>query len=121
MESNDVIDLSVIEELRQLDAGTPAGLLKGLIDLFTLHTPPSLREMTEALELGNFKRVREVAHTLKSSSGNLGARQFSIICAEIEKTVLERGPKLSEKLHELVPNLQELYMPTATALEKCRS
>ncbi|MBL8197180.1 MAG: Hpt domain-containing protein, partial [Blastocatellia bacterium] len=41
--------------------------------------------LRNALQQSDFVEVRRVAHTLKGSSGSLGANQMMKICAEIEQ------------------------------------
>ncbi len=59
-----------------------------VIDIFLSNTPPSLEDMTAALISRDWKRVNVVAHTLKSSSGNMGALTFSDLLAHMENMAM---------------------------------
>jgi HPt (histidine-containing phosphotransfer) domain-containing protein len=73
----------VIQELRSLDAGAP-GLLKELIDLFLREAGVHLAGLRTALEKRDARALERSAHTLKGSSGNLGAMAMARICGELQ-------------------------------------
>ncbi|MEM7515384.1 MAG: Hpt domain-containing protein [Planctomycetota bacterium] len=79
-----VIDLSVIEMLRELGGDDDPGLVVELIDLFLADAPSRIEEIQTGLRTGDFELLERAAHTLKSSSANLGARELSQICLELE-------------------------------------
>lgn len=79
------IDLSVIESLLQIQVPGEPNLLLELIDMFVKDAPKKLDILRNALQQSDFVEVRRVAHTLKGSSGSLGANQMMKICAEIEQ------------------------------------
>ena len=59
-----------------------------VIDIYLVNTPPSLEDMASALHSRDWKRVNVVAHTLKSSSGNMGALTFSDLLAHMENMAM---------------------------------
>jgi CheY-like chemotaxis protein len=79
------IDLSVVESLLQIQVPGEPNLLLELIDMFVKDTPKKLDSLRNALQQSDFVEVRRVAHTLKGSSGSLGANQMMKICAEMEQ------------------------------------
>jgi two-component system sensor histidine kinase/response regulator len=82
--SDQVIDLSVIEELRQLD--TPEGdLLKELVQLYLESSPEKVNAIVTSAQSGDLAALRAASHSLKSSSGNLGARHLSDLCQQFEE------------------------------------
>lgn len=80
-----VIDMRVIAELRELGGDEDPGLLAELIDLFLRDAPERLQEVQTGLATGEIKLVERAAHTLKSSSANIGAKRLSVICRRIEE------------------------------------
>jgi HPt (histidine-containing phosphotransfer) domain-containing protein len=82
---NSVIDMSVIADLRELGGADDPGLLSELIDLFLNDAPARLRDVENGLASGEIKLVERAAHTLKSSSANIGALNLSAICKRIEE------------------------------------
>jgi PAS domain S-box-containing protein len=77
------VDATVLAELRQLDE--TGMVLSTLIAFFLRQTPQWLEQMQEALRRGDSEQVSEVAHSLKGSSGNLGATIMERLCADIHK------------------------------------
>lgn len=78
------INLKVIEELRSLQSPSSPNFLRELIDLFLQEAEghvTKLRSTAEAKDAQGFERA---AHTLKGSSGNLGALALSKMCAELQ-------------------------------------
>jgi HPt (histidine-containing phosphotransfer) domain-containing protein len=93
------LDSAVVETLREL--GGPE-MISELSQMFFEDTSSSLAALKEAAESGDAPTVRRVAHTLKGSSGNMGAKRMAALCAELEGVGvsgdLARGPKLIEQL-----------------------
>jgi len=79
-----VLDLAVIDGLRELGGEEDPQLLFELIELFLEDAPARLAEMEEALDTQNLDGMRRAAHTLKSSSANMGAVTFSQLCRDLE-------------------------------------
>jgi signal transduction histidine kinase/HPt (histidine-containing phosphotransfer) domain-containing protein len=64
--------------------GGDAGFVREMIDLFLSQTPGNLDAMRAGLRAGDLLAVARAAHSTKSSSGYLGARQLSALCALVE-------------------------------------
>jgi CheY-like chemotaxis protein len=91
-----VLDPALIEDLRQLDAT----LVRELGELFLKSAPRSIAGMREQAGRGAWDEIRRAAHSLKSSSGNLGLKRFSGVCTRIEEST-ETGAALYAALAEL--------------------
>jgi signal transduction histidine kinase/DNA-binding response OmpR family regulator len=121
METNDedtafpqkVLDMDVIQSLRELGGADDPGLVAELIDLFLQDAPARMDEVDEGLAAGDFQLLERAAHTLKSSSANIGALGLSGICFEIEKKARE---SCSEGLEPLVTASRETYALVERAL-----
>jgi PAS domain S-box-containing protein len=81
----EVLDQNVLDELRKLEADGAPDLLADLIGLFQQETPPLLDSIRDAVATGNADKLRAAAHTLKGSSGSLGARGLAALCADLER------------------------------------
>jgi len=56
-----------------------------IIDIFLVETPRALQEMGRALDSRDWKTLYRQAHTIKTSSWNLGAQRLSGLCSDLEK------------------------------------
>lgn len=81
--SETVLDPVQLQELRQLD-GT-GSLFTTLIDHFLRQVPDALDAIHQALLRGDASEVARVAHDLRGSSSNFGARQMVSLCREIQE------------------------------------
>src|SRR4051812_12314050 len=107
--SESPIDLNVLDTLRQLDKPGTVGLVEELSSLFLTDTPKRILKMENALRNGDFNTVRTEAHSLKSSSGNLGANQFSKLCKQIENLVITNHlDELTPFIASLVPEFERV-------------
>ncbi|HET7272842.1 MAG TPA: response regulator, partial [Rubrobacter sp.] len=80
-QTEDPLDSAVIEGLREL--GDPE-MLQELGEMFFDDANSALRALREALQGNDAHSVEAVAHTLKGSSGNMGAKRMSSLCAQLE-------------------------------------
>lgn len=78
------INAKVIADLRALEDGGAPGLLRELIDLFLREAEAHLAKLRAALASREAQPFERSAHTLKGSSGNLGALTMSRICGELQ-------------------------------------
>jgi HPt (histidine-containing phosphotransfer) domain-containing protein len=65
------------------EAGVPA-VFRELVNVFLHETPDRLATLRQAVVAGDRRTMKFVAHTLKGTSGYLGARGLSQICLELE-------------------------------------
>ncbi|RMG45226.1 MAG: PAS domain S-box protein [Acidobacteria bacterium] len=80
------LDPEVLDALRALqDDDDDVNLLSELAELFLTDVPSHLARIRQAAERGDARALERAAHTLKSSSANLGARRLSALCFELEK------------------------------------
>lgn len=78
------LDITVLNSLRALQHRDNTDLLGRLIQLYMRNTPPLLETLRQAVTRGDAPTVHKAAHSLKSSSGNLGALTLSTLCRELE-------------------------------------
>ena len=75
-----VLDQSVLDELFEI-AGDETG---AIIAMFLDETPKLVEQLQQAAAAADNERIREIAHSLKSSSGNVGAQALSDAARRIE-------------------------------------
>ncbi len=102
-----VIDPSVLVGLRGLrEAGEPDPLAE-LIDLFFRDTPARIEKMKDAIARSDGQALKEVAHSLKGSSNNIGARRLARLCADLERLAREGRLPESDRLFAKVTDEYE--------------
>lgn len=105
-----VIDPDAIERLEEW--GGP-DLVRKMIRLFLENAPERLGLIRGGLDSGELELAERGAHSLKSSSGNVGARNLHLVCAEMERLASEEE---EEGMWDLLPRLEEIYERSISAL-----
>ena len=82
-----ILDHTVLDQLRELQEVGEMDILAELADLFFEDTPARLAVLRGASEVGDAETVRQTAHALKGSCGNLGIRKM----AETARLLEEAG------------------------------
>jgi two-component system sensor histidine kinase/response regulator len=80
----EVLDPSTLETLRKLRRDGQPDLLAQVIRLYLADSPRLVEAVRTAVAASEAPALAKVAHTLKSSSGNIGARRFSTLCAQLQ-------------------------------------
>jgi signal transduction histidine kinase/DNA-binding response OmpR family regulator len=100
----DPLDRSVLAGLSELQEEGEPDILNELIELFLTDVPPQLVALREAVDAGDAHSVERIAHTLKGSSGNMGAMGMAALCAVLQDVgasgELSRAPEVLEQLEE---------------------
>ncbi len=100
-ETEGPLNRAVIENLLELGG---SGMLSELAAMFFDDANSGLSAMREAIGGGNAQPVERIAHTLKGSSGSMGAEKMARICAELQEVSgggdLSRAPTLLGRLEE---------------------
>ncbi len=84
-----VLDIDVLMELRTLSEATGRDILGKSVRLFLQQAPEDVAELRRAASQIDLEAIRIVAHSLKSSSANLGATGFSELCHRLEDSARE--------------------------------
>ena len=85
-----VLDMSVIERIREMEQRGAARLLERLIETYTSTATKLMADAELALAHRDPVMVRHAVHTLKSSSANVGATRCRSALAAIEVHARER-------------------------------
>jgi PAS domain S-box-containing protein len=108
-----LLDHDVIDRLFELSTGDEANFANEIIDDYIRDTPPVFAKMKECMAAGDPDKLHKLAHSIKGSSGVLGAVAVAGLCATLEA----RGRSGSlEGAAELIAKIEETYGRTATAL-----
>ena len=83
-DSVEIIDLSVLEQLKYLSKETGRDVLNRSVNNFIHQASENSSELKQALDSGDLEKLRLIAHSMKSASANLGAKILSPYFAELE-------------------------------------
>jgi HPt (histidine-containing phosphotransfer) domain-containing protein len=83
-DSDLVLDPAVVQSLKELGGEEEPELFAELVEMFLGDTPPRLASLVGAIQSADSQTLEKVAHALKSSCGNLGARRLAKLCQGIE-------------------------------------
>lgn len=107
-EPRPVVDMAALERLTRLGG---AKLLRDMTELFLTHGRERLDALLAAASAGDAPGVERAAHSLKSSAGNLGARQLQHTAESLEAIAFNGMLD-----HELVKRLAAEYEASADVL-----
>jgi two-component system, sensor histidine kinase and response regulator len=100
-EAEDPLDRRVIHNLHELGGSE---MLSELAELFQKDAGAAVEALKGAVVEGDAQTVERAAHTLKGSSGNMGAREIARLCAQLQEVGasgdLKRAPRLIAQLED---------------------
>ncbi|MFO1424594.1 MAG: response regulator [Candidatus Competibacteraceae bacterium] len=105
---------SALDQIRALQRPGAPDLLGKIIGLYLESSPKLLRQMREAVTAEDGEALRQAAHSLKSSSANLGATQLAAVCKELEQRGRDR--RWANSI-ELLRQLEIRYQHARDALD----
>lgn len=107
------LDMEAVGELLSLCDDGDTSLLVELIDMFLSDGPGRVDAVVEGARTADFETVEKAAHSLKGSSGNLGATELMELANEVQIACRELD---DESVRELAPQLAAIYQATESAL-----
>lgn len=107
------LDRAALNSIRSLQEEGEPDVLETVVIAYLEDSPKLLASMKEALESQNGTVLVRAAHTLKSTSANLGAASLSALCKDLE-TMSRAG--ISDKTEELIQVIEREYLHVKTAL-----
>ena len=112
--SEPALDPSVIESLRELTPPGEPDVLKEVLQLFLDDVPARISRLRSAWEAGNLVEVQRTAHSLKGSSGNIGATQLFEVCRLLDEQGKAGDPS---QIPALVASLDVEYARVAAEIK----
>ncbi|GAB4477825.1 MAG: hypothetical protein OHK0044_24410 [Burkholderiaceae bacterium] len=110
----DVLDMTVIERIRDMERRGAARLLERLIETYLATAAKLVADTERALAHEDAAALRLALHTLKSSSANLGATRLARRCAEME--ALARAGRVTAARQDW-PAVRDEYRCVVRALQ----
>lgn len=100
--NEDIIDLKDVLERVQDDKE----LLLELFDIFQEDFVNKRKALSEAVAGGNIAKVKEVAHSMKGSSGNISAKSMYATCLQLEQLAKSNS---TDGMQDLVKNIDAQF------------
>ena len=114
-EITDILDLNIIQNLKDLGGDNDNSFFKELIELYFDQAPGLLDDIKNAANSKNPLKMSQSAHALKGASLNIGAIKFSEVC----KTLEFKGKNNNlENIDALLTELDESFVITSEELRK---
>jgi CheY-like chemotaxis protein len=107
--SESLLDANILNSLREIDA------LEEVIEIYLTESPKLLQKMTEAIEQGDPAKLRDAAHSLKSTSGAIGANTLAQLNQTLEQ--MTRAGNTAEA-PALIAKIETEYRLVKAALEQ---
>ncbi len=114
--STNVLDNNAYEILRSMLGAGADFLIDDLLVTYLEETPKLIHDLHHGQQTGNAAAVRMAAHSIKSSSANLGATAFSHLCDQIEEQARE-----GELALELISKVDAKYALVDQAMRALRA
>jgi two-component system, sensor histidine kinase and response regulator len=83
----DVLDRQVLSQLRELENADDPHLVSRVLKLYLDESPKLLEKLKQAVQQNEMREIELMAHTLKSSSANIGATALAGLCSEIHAAI----------------------------------
>jgi HPt (histidine-containing phosphotransfer) domain-containing protein len=112
MTEDSSIDQAALERLRRLDRG--GTLVRDMIALYLDYAPTLIAAALQGEQAGNLEAIERAAHSLKSSSANLGAHRIHDLAQRIELLAQQENLAL---VSPLVRELAAAFEPVKNHLE----
>ena len=120
-ESEPALDPRALDAIRALNPARADLLVSRVVDAFLRSAPEQVAALARAAAVGDAEALRREAHSLKSSSANLGALRLAALAREIEARGRERrlgdGALLCEQAARELERVREALARVAVAAE----
>jgi len=103
------INQGALDAIRALSADQGEALLQRVLSAFVDDTPAQLHSLREAVDSDDTSVMRKAAHSLKSSSANVGADALARLCKQMEQLGrAERTDGAADLMRELEQEFQSV-------------
>lgn len=108
-EGESLLDANILNSLREIDS------LEEIIEVYLTESPKLLHKMTQAMNQGDIDQLRDAAHSLKSTSGAIGANTLAQLSQTLEQ--MARRGNITEA-EALIAKIETEYPLVKAALEQ---
>lgn len=110
---SDAIDRRVLDQLRKVVTNGKPELLTRVVKLYLTESPKLVQKMKQATGAADASAIASSAHSLKSSSANVGAMALSRYCADIEACARRAD---TDEARRILPRIESEHGSVQTAL-----
>ena len=114
--ANFCLDLEALEEIRGLDDDGTDKIIGETIEAFFVYGDAAMQTLLHCVDANDLIQLARVAHSLKSSSANVGAKDLAVLSERLE-TAATVGQE-TDDLRQDVRYLESAYGTAKTALNK---
>lgn len=105
-----VVEIEILNSLSGFIGGEPFGQY---LSEYLTNTQRNIDRLGHAIAAEDFDRIRQMAHKLKGSAGNIGAMKLTNICEKLQSMAEDEFQgKMCDEFFEL----QDIYQETKEAL-----
>lgn len=115
IENTMLVDDEMLGAIKELQIEGEADFLSEIIHIFLHDSQTTMDVVSESITTQDFSTLKKSVHSLKGSSGNLGANRLSGLCSKIEEMAANQD---LEGITQLLPTLHSVYISTCQALEE---
>ena len=112
-----LLDSAILYDISSIQTPGEPDVLIELINIYLKDSTKSLQTIKDQISQENLEGLKRSLHSLKGSSGNIGAKYFAARCAEMEKAYNENN---LEKVKSLLPQAEVEYNQVCQALIEYR-
>jgi signal transduction histidine kinase/CheY-like chemotaxis protein len=109
-----VIDVTALETISAIDSSSGNEFLQRIVNLYLSNTDTLLQSLEKAWGTGELDAIRSAAHTLKSSSHQVGAHGLADLCREVEN---EARNQRHDVAGNALSHIKQEFINTRAALE----
>ncbi len=107
-----ILDINTLNGIRALQNPQSSNILEKLFEIYRDTVPELIKDLNLSIQDENYESIRDAAHSLKSSSGNIGARKIYELSAKLEDMgrdeKIDGARELLEEIEQLLPKVCEL-------------
>ncbi|MBX9965238.1 MAG: response regulator [Burkholderiales bacterium] len=108
-------DRKALDNLRLVERGGAPGLVVKVIETYIASARDLVESLGRSLAAGDLKELHRAAHTLKSSSANVGAMALSALAKQLES---EAAAQRTGSAEDLIRRIGVAYAAAVTVLER---
>ena len=107
-----LLDVNTLNSLRALQNPESPNILEQLLEIYRSSAPELIEKLNSSIKDECYESIRDSAHSLKSASGNIGARKIFELSARLEEMgrdkKIDGASKILSEIEQLFPKVGEL-------------